>query len=112
MYSFFKVIFAIIRILILANPFGTGTNAFILNIIFETFISSSAFRTTGLIYESGTFPLFGSIMYMIFYCFIIFLISVSNTVTMVLEMKMIVSILACALPYFLVYKIKNFVKKY
>lgn len=72
-YGIISLIGYIVRNIILPNPFECFEGkAFWINLIAEPVIHLIAFLITGLFYEKGSFPVLGSLLYLVFYCAIIF----------------------------------------
>jgi hypothetical protein len=71
-YGIVSILGYIIRNAVLPNPFECfGEKAFLINLIAEPIIHLLAFIITGMFYEKGSFPVLGSILYLVFYCAII-----------------------------------------
>ncbi|MBQ2981325.1 MAG: hypothetical protein IJD58_04265 [Lachnospiraceae bacterium] len=92
MYSLIKIISIIIRQFCVPNPFETlgdgivmnlwGTSMLIspevLNWVVEPFMYAVTFSIVGIYYDEGTVPVFGSFLYLAFYCIHIFLLWVMS----------------------------------
>ena len=72
MYGFIKGISMLIRLFVLPNPFGPLDgrmlfgyliNAFILNLSFEPVLNAIAYSAVGTIYQRGSAPAIGAILY-------------------------------------------------
>lgn len=71
-YGIVSILGYIIRNAVLPNPFECfGEKAFWINLVAEPIIHLLAFLITGMFYEKGSFPILGSILYLVFYCAIV-----------------------------------------
>ena len=72
MYRCIALLFALVRLIFLPNPFECFGNAgFFINMFFEPIIHVIAFALVGLVYERGSAPILGSFLYMLAYSLII-----------------------------------------
>ena len=72
-YGIISLIGYIVRNLLLPNPFECFEGkAFWINFIAELVIHLIAFLITRLFYEKGSFPALGSLLYLVFYCAVVF----------------------------------------
>ncbi len=70
-YAIVAVISAFIRQFYLPNPFECfGNYSFIINLVAEPIIHFVAFNLVGVFYQKGSFPAWGSILYLIMYALI------------------------------------------
>ena len=71
-YGIVSLLGYVVRNAVLPNPFECfGEKAFLINLIAEPIIHLLAFLITGMFYEKGSFPILGSILYLVFYCAIV-----------------------------------------
>jgi hypothetical protein len=67
MYKIFAIASAIIRTQYLPNPFESLSYGYIINLLVEPFLHLLTYKVVGLYYTKGSFPVFGSLLYLIFY---------------------------------------------
>lgn len=76
-YGIIAVIGAIVRQNFLPNPFECfGDYAILINLFAEPVIHILSYTIVGLFYERGSFPIVGSLLYLIIYSSIVFLLSI------------------------------------
>lgn len=67
MYSIISAISVIIRLFVLPNPFATVKYGSIINVIIEPILYKLTYSIVGIYYSKNSNPVFGSILYFIFY---------------------------------------------
>ena len=72
LYGIMAVISLLIRTFCLPDPFECfGNYALLINVVVEAPIHFLVYKLVGAIYHSGSFPLLGSILYLLIYCVVI-----------------------------------------
>lgn len=98
MYKIFAIASAIIRTQYLPNPFESLKYGYIINLLVEPFLHLLTYSVVGLYYTRGSFPVFGSFLYLLFYvihAFLIYLMGIFDW--------NIIAIVAIFIIYFLIH---------
>ena len=67
MYRIIAIIGSLVRFFVLPNPFSMFEYGVLINFLAEPFIHILTYKTVGIFYSRNSFPIIGSILYLVFY---------------------------------------------